>query len=91
MKNAAGERRKIKKVQNSVPTGKQPPRNSFCTFWREVMEENTRWIAVKFGDTTVLINVENEESVSWLKEEHGTGMTREDAVKDLKWRLSHEE
>lgn len=55
------------------------------------MEQNTHWIAVKVGDVTVLLNVENEESVSWLREEHGTGMTREDAIKDLKGRLSHEE
>lgn len=48
------------------------------------------WIAAMVGEVTVLFNVENETSVSWLKEVRGRGETREEAIKDLKRRLSHE-
>lgn len=48
------------------------------------------WVAVEFGDVTVLFNVEDETNVSWLKKVHGTGYTREEAVEDLKGRLSSE-
>jgi len=48
------------------------------------------WIAARFGEVTVLFNVKDETSVSWLKEEHGVGDTREEAIKNLKGRLSHD-
>jgi hypothetical protein len=48
------------------------------------------WIAAMVGEVTVLFNVENEASVSWLKEVQGRGGTREEAIKDLERRLSHE-
>ncbi|MBU7027481.1 MAG: hypothetical protein HXS48_11145 [Theionarchaea archaeon] len=48
------------------------------------------WVAVEFGDVTVLFNVEDEANVSWLKKVHGTGYTREEAVEDLKGRSSSE-
>ena len=48
------------------------------------------WIAVMVGEVMVLFNVEHETSVVWLKEVQGRGETREEAIKDLKRRLSHE-
>ncbi len=48
------------------------------------------WIAARIGDVTVLFNVENEANVSWLKEVHGKGETREEAIEDLEGRLPHD-
>ncbi|MBU7013323.1 MAG: hypothetical protein HXS52_09140 [Theionarchaea archaeon] len=48
------------------------------------------WIAVRVGEDTVLFNSGSEETLSWLKETHGIGQTREEAIIDLERRLSHE-
>ncbi|MBU7042468.1 MAG: hypothetical protein HXS47_02665 [Theionarchaea archaeon] len=49
------------------------------------------WIAALIGGVTVLFYVENESSVSWLKEKHESGNTREEAINNLKVRLLHEQ
>lgn len=46
-----------------------------------------KWIATKYGDVTVLFNVENEQSLSWLEKTYGIGKTREDAVRNLRKKL----
>jgi hypothetical protein len=48
------------------------------------------WIAVEFGNVTVLFNTENEESLSWLKKAHGVGETREEAIRNLEERIPHD-
>lgn len=46
------------------------------------------WIAIEIDDVTVLFNSEDEESLSWLDKTHGVGETREEAIQNLKRRLS---
>ncbi|MBU6997742.1 MAG: hypothetical protein HXS41_02015 [Theionarchaea archaeon] len=48
------------------------------------------WIAVRVGEDTILFNSDSEETLNWLKEIHGVGQTREEAIFDLERRLSHE-
>jgi hypothetical protein len=48
------------------------------------------WIAVRVGEDTVLFNSDSEETLSWLKEIHGVGQTREEAIINLERRLVHE-
>jgi hypothetical protein len=48
------------------------------------------WIAAHVHGTTVLFHVENESYVSWLKGDYGVGETREEAIKNLGVRISHE-
>ena len=47
----------------------------------------TKWVATKSGDVTVLFNVENEESLSWLEKAYGIGKTREEAIRNLRKKL----